>query len=81
MCLQTRPLGASHSTDLGHSWPDIACRSDILGVEECLPSSGKLIIVLVADMTASRTDDEHTVNSAWGLTKAGAPRKRLPQAC
>jgi len=81
VCLQTRPLGASHSTHLSHSWPNIACKSEILGVEECLLSSGKLIVVLVADMTASRTDDEHTVNPAWGLTRAGAPRKRLPQAC
>jgi predicted RNA methylase len=46
-----------------------------------LRSRVDLINAYISSMTSRYANDEVTVNPAWGLTKTGAPRKRLPQAC
>jgi hypothetical protein len=80
-CFQIRHCGASYSTHASHTRTTMACRSEVPGARGSLRPRFKLINAYVYSMTSRYANDEVTVNPAWGLTKTGAPRKRLSQAC
>jgi hypothetical protein len=80
-CFQIRHFGASYSTHASHTRTTMACRSDVLDARGSLRPRVELINAYASSMTSRYANDEITVNPAWGLTKTGAPRKRLPQAC
>jgi hypothetical protein len=80
-CFQIRHCGASYSTHASHTRTTLACRSDVPDARGSLRSRVDLINAYISSMTSRYANDEVTVNPAWGLTKTGAPRKRLPQAC
>ena len=58
VCLQTLLVGASHITHPSHSRPAVACKSDLSEDRECPTSLSEFVIVCVAGMMASYTDDD-----------------------
>jgi hypothetical protein len=80
-CFQIRHFEACYSTHASHTRTTMACRSHMPGAIGSLRPRIELINAYVSSITIRYANDEVTVNPAWGLTKTGAPRKRLPQAC
>jgi hypothetical protein len=80
-CFQIRHCGAPYSTHASHIRTTMACRRDVLNARGFLRPRIELINAYVSGMISRYANDEVTVNPAWGLTKTGALRRRLPQAC